>query len=225
MTGASLPPGQRERVTFPRFGLTPFARRFPYQTDRVELKIRGDLPNEILLSTELASLERVEQRSDFHCVTTWSCPGLLWSGVRFADFYSQLVKPLANPPDDISLVVMRGQDGYHSGLPLADLLASEVLLADRLNGEPLGIEHGAPLRLIAPAHYGYKSVKHIRVIEFWSAQNRYRPVGLAFMAHPRARVAQEERGLWPARLLRWMYRPLIGPTVRRFQRAMRATRK
>ena len=225
MTGAPLPPGQRERATFPRFGLVPFARRFPYQADRIELKIRGHVANEIAISTHFDSLERIEQRSDFHCVTTWSCRGLSWSGVRFADFYTQLVKPLARPSEDIALVVMCGQDGYHSSLPLDDLLAEDVMLADRLNGAPLGIEHGAPLRLIAPAHYGYKCVKHIRAIEFWSAEYRYRPVGFAFMAHPRARVAHEERGLWPARLLRWMYRPLIAPTVRRFEKAMRPLEK
>ena len=38
-------------------------------------------------------------------------------------------------------MILRCQDGYASSLPLADLLADTVLLADRLNGEPLSIEH------------------------------------------------------------------------------------
>jgi DMSO/TMAO reductase YedYZ molybdopterin-dependent catalytic subunit len=50
-------------------------------------------------------------------------------------------------------------------LLLSDLLAAEVLLADILDGLPLSMEHGAPLRLVAPAHYGYKSVKHLSGIE------------------------------------------------------------
>jgi DMSO/TMAO reductase YedYZ molybdopterin-dependent catalytic subunit len=223
--GGALPPGQHERADLPRFGLTPFAKRFPYQTDRVEIVIRGNVRREIVVAAEFATLHRLEQRSDFHCVTTWSCRGLNWSGVRFSDFFSDLVKPLAVPHEDVATVVLRGQDGYHASLPLADLLVPEVLLADRLNGGPLAIEHGAPLRLVAPAHYGYKCVKHIRTIEFWTHEHRYRPVGFAFMAHPRARVALEERGRWPARLLRWMYRPLIGPTVRRFARATRPAEK
>jgi DMSO/TMAO reductase YedYZ molybdopterin-dependent catalytic subunit len=216
-----LPPGQRERKAFPRFGLMPFARRFPYETERIEVVVRGHVAHEVTLTTELGSLNPVDQDSDFHCVTTWTCRGLRWSGVRFAEFYAELVKPLAQPRDDISFVVLRGQDGYHSSLPLDDLLAPDVLLADRLNGAPLGIEHGAPLRLVAPAHYGYKCVKHIRAIEFWGREHPYRPVGFAFMAHPRARVGLEERGRWPARLLRWLYRPLIAPTVRRFEQALR----
>jgi DMSO/TMAO reductase YedYZ molybdopterin-dependent catalytic subunit len=221
MSSAVLPPGQHERNDLPRFGLTPFATRFPRQSDRIEILIRGHVSREMTLSAELATLNRVEQRSDFHCVTTWSCLGLQWSGVRFSDFFRELVLPLAAPAEDGSLVVLRGQDGYHSSLPLQDLLASDVLLADQLNGAPLGIAHGAPLRLVAPAHYGYKSVKHIRAIEFWRAERQYRPIGFSFMSHPRARVALEERGRWPARLLRVLYRPLIGPTVRRFEKALR----
>ena len=58
-------------------------------------------------------------------------------------------------------------------------------------------------------------------IEFWRSGVNYRPFGLRFMVHPRARVALEERGQWvPGWLLRHLYRPLIRPTVARFSQAM-----
>ena len=118
-------------------------------------------------------------------------------------------------------VLLRCQDGYRTNLPLQDLLAADVLLADALNGEPLPIEHGAPLRLVAPAHYAYKSVKHLSRIEFWRDDRRWRPAGFRFMDHSRARVALEERGRGvPGWLLRHLYRPLVGPTIERFRRAM-----
>jgi DMSO/TMAO reductase YedYZ molybdopterin-dependent catalytic subunit len=70
--------------------------------------------------------------------------------------------------------------------------------------------HGAPLRLVAPAHYGYKNVKHIQSLEFLVSDRGFRPVGLRFMAHPRARVALQERGVGvPAWLLRAVYRPVV----------------
>ncbi|HEU4655689.1 MAG TPA: molybdopterin-dependent oxidoreductase [Steroidobacteraceae bacterium] len=222
MSSPVLPPGQHERIDLPRFGLTPFATRFPSELNRIEVRIRGDVDREVVLTPDFIQANRVALRADFHCVTTWSVRGLNWSGVRFADFFRKWVVPKASPQGDISFVVLRGQDGYHSSLPLQDLLADDVMLADRLNDAPLGLEHGAPLRLVAPAHYGYKSVKHIRAIEFWGATHRYRPVGFAFMAHPRARVMLEERGRWPARLLRLLYRPLVGPTARRFEKALRS---
>ena len=220
-SSATLPPGQRETEGFPRFGLTPFATRFPADTETVKIRIAGDVKTSIEVSREMDRLARVEQCSDFHCVTTWTTRSLLWSGVRFADFYQQIVVPLAGVAENATFVVLRGQDGARTSLPLEDLLAQDVLLADRLNCQPLSIAHGAPIRLIAPAHYGYKSVKHVNRVEFWRSSSGYRPFGLRFMVHPRARVAQEERGQWiPGWLLRHLYRPLIGPTARRFAHAM-----
>lgn len=221
-----LPTGQREIESFPRFGLTPFAVRFPKETATAKIRITGDVETAIDISEELALIERVEQCSDFHCVTTWTRRALQWSGIRFSDFYQKIVVPLAAPTPDATFVVLRGQDGARTSLPLEDLLAPDVLLADRLDGQPLPIEHGAPLRLVAPAHYGYKSVKHLNRIEFWLGSANYRPFGLRFMVHPRARVAKEERGQWvPGWLLRYLYRPLIRPTVSRFERAMQKYRE
>ena len=218
---SKLPPGQIASDAFPRFGLTPFAHRFPTRTRDVVVEVGGEVAEAITVSDELRALPQVQQTSDFHCVTTWSHCALRWSGVRFADFYEQVVLPRARPRRDAMFVLLRCQDGYRTNLPLQDLLAADVLLADALNGEPLPIEHGAPLRLVAPAHYAYKSVKHLSRIEFWRDDRHWRPAGFRFMDHPRARVVLEERGRGvPGWLLRHLYRPLVGPTIERFRRAM-----
>lgn len=216
-----LPPGQRWRDDFPRFGVTSFARRFPARPDVVRLQWTGALREPLVLdAAALAGLTRVEQRSNFHCVTSWSRRGLMWSGYRFRDVYYALIRASASP--QVSLVVLRGEDGFRADLPLADLMAPEVLLADRLDGRPLSIEHGAPLRLVAPAHYGYKSVKHLQRIELRESRDGYRPLGPAFMSHERGRVAFEERGHGlPSWLLRHLFRPLIGPTAAILARAMK----
>lgn len=216
-----LPPGQRETSAFPRFGLTRFARRFPKEPSRLEVQVIGDVEHELSLPDALQGLPRVDQVSDFHCVTTWSRRSLRWGGVRFVDFFEQVVVPRARPRPNATLLVFRGQDGARAGLLLEDLLVADVLLADTLDGEPLSVEHGAPLRLIAPAHYGYKSVKHLSRIEFRRDDSGYRPSGFRFMDHPRARVALEERGRWvPGWLLRYLYRPLVTGTAARFAKAM-----
>lgn len=208
----SLPPGQSEREEFPRFGLGKFAFRFPTETTAVELAIRGDVGTHLTIREALWELPRVEQISDFHCVTTWSKCGLRWGGFRFRDFYEAIVEPKAAPLPGASLVVLRAQDGYDQSLPLEDALAPDVLLADRLDGRPLSIAHGAPIRLVAPAHYGYKNLKHLCAIEFWRDARAYRFAGPKFMDHPRARVAREERGRGvPAWLLRWTYPALVPP--------------
>lgn len=219
----TLPPGQYEVPDFPRFGLNQFANRFPKETQHIQLKLLGDVEGPITVSHELQELPRVEQTSDFHCVTTWTRRSLQWGGFHFSDFFDRIVVPRLRPHADAKFVILRCQDGYAVSLSVTDLMADTVLLADTLNGQPLTIEHGAPVRLIAPAHYGYKNAKHISAIEFWRDDRKYRPAAFRFMDHPRARVALEERGRGvPGWLLRYLYRPLVGPTIRRFRTALDA---
>lgn len=223
---APLPPGQRERGDFPRFGMKTFAGFVPERDCQVSLPVTGALHMPLTLDAQaLARLPRVEQVSDFHCVTSWSRRQLNWSGHRFADVWRLLIVPAAGVAPDVAWVVLRGQDGYRAEMRLSDLLAADVLLADRLDGEPLGTEHGAPLRLVAPAHYGYKNVKHLKRLELRVSLDGYRPLGPRFISHERARVALEERGRYfPGWLLRYVYRPLIGPTVAYFERRASRTR-
>jgi DMSO/TMAO reductase YedYZ molybdopterin-dependent catalytic subunit len=216
-----LPPGQRESHEFPRFGLTPFANRFPKKPDTVELKIFGAVERTITVADALFDLSRHNQVSDFHCVTTWSCRNLAWSGFRFKDFYERIVVPEAQPEEGSVFVGLRGQDGYRTCLPLKDLLADDVLLADRLYNKPLTVEHGAPLRLVTPSHYGYKNVKYIHGLEFCLEYKETHPRGLRFLDHPRARVSLEERGRVGAGwFFRHLYRPLINSTAAKFKRAL-----
>lgn len=49
--------------------------------------------------------------------------------------------------------------GFARSLPLDQARATEALLAYAMNGEPLPIQHGAPLRLVVPSWYAVASVK------------------------------------------------------------------
>src|SRR5438034_6378415 len=51
-------------------------------------------------------------------------------------------------------------------MPIEEILSSPVLLVPSMAGQPLPDRHGAPLRLIDPGRYGYKSAKLITAIEF-----------------------------------------------------------
>ncbi|NKC01275.1 MAG: molybdopterin-dependent oxidoreductase [Pseudomonadales bacterium] len=215
----ALPPGQRELDIFPRFGLSQFASRFPSHHE-ISISIGGDTDQTPTIdSSDLVTLERVELTSDFHCVTTWTKRNLVWGGFRFEDFYQQFVHP-AGPKEGADCCVFRCQDGYRSSLLLKDLLKPDVLLADQLDGEPLDIAHGSPIRLVAPAHYGFKNPKHLASIEFWTDSRAFKPASPRFMDHPRARVAYEERGQLPGLLLRYLYRPPVKQTIGQFQTAL-----
>ena len=216
-----LPPGQIARPDFPRFGLTQYALRYPSRPLDRSLGVTLLAAEPFVLTDALAGLPRSTIDSDFHCVTTWSKLGLRWGGVRFSAFFDRRIAPLLDQSRPIVGVVLRAQDGYRTTMLLEDLLAEDVMLADEIDGEPLSIEHGAPLRLVAPRHYGYKSLKHLAKLEFRDAQPVVKHGPLAFLDHPRARVAFEERGRWfPGWFLRRLYRPLIPRTAERFRIGM-----
>lgn len=218
-----LPLGQKARNDFPRFGLPQYANRFPSKVDDliINIEINGKGGTGIDLSSK--NFRRSTIKSDFHCVTTWCFRGAEWSGVLISD----LVKHPSITADinNIAGVILHAQDGYKTSLLIEDFLGEDVMLADTLDGEPLSVEHGAPLRLVAPNHYGYKNLKHLKKIEFHSELPVIKRGIRAFLDHPRARVNKEERGRWvPGWILRYLYRLLINGTVKDFESAMQEYR-
>ncbi len=213
-----LPPGQRPGDAFPRFGAV-FRGAVPRPPSPAVLRVSGAVgsPREIALA-ELDAFPRVTRISDLHCVTTWTKEGLEWSGWPLREVYERLIVPRAQPRDGIRYLVFFGLDGYRCTLALEDALADGVMLADRLDGEPLSAMHGAPLRLVSPRQYAYKSLKHVCGVGL-----RHEPAGgLRFgLEHPRGRVDRQERhARLPAWLVRLPYRALIPGVVSRLRRRM-----
>jgi DMSO/TMAO reductase YedYZ molybdopterin-dependent catalytic subunit len=190
--------------------------------DQIEIEVAGAVCQPFALnSQDLAALERREQASAFHCVTTWTRPDPRWAGVSFRALYEQQLAPVANPGTTITRVRFTGADGYNESLLLVDALADDVLLADTLDAVPLSRGNGAPLRLVAPAHYGYKNVKYLTRIELLGPPRRTITRWLS-LHHLRARVAFEERFLGlPGPVVRHLYRPMIELNAWWFRRMMR----
>jgi len=206
-----LPPGQRSLAVFPRFSNNPL-RPPPQIAERGELTIRSQDGTETTLGiAEMTVLGQIEQRSDFHCVTTWTRQGLQWTGVPLRHVWRSLVEPRLGDRADAPFIIAVGADGHRAVLCREDALAPGVILAVSLEGQTLDSRHGAPLRLVSPEQYGYKNVKHLVALELHDHQ----PTGnLGAKEHLRARVALEERhSRLPARLLRLPYRLLIRLTA------------
>jgi DMSO/TMAO reductase YedYZ molybdopterin-dependent catalytic subunit len=113
---------------------------------------------------EFQALPRVRVKSDIHCVTRWSKYDNAWEGVAVREL---LVR--AGPKPDARFAIVRAEQNYTTNLPLPELLADDVLLADKHDGEKLSPEHGWPLRLVVPRRYFWKSAKWVRAIELVSA--------------------------------------------------------
>jgi DMSO/TMAO reductase YedYZ molybdopterin-dependent catalytic subunit len=154
-----LPPGQSLTRKFPvlDLGIQP-----PWDPATWSLTVGGLVENPMCWSwAEFRQLPRVSRVTDFHCVTRWSKFDVRWDGVLFKTI-ADLVKPVPAS----RFVLQRSDDGYSSNLPLEEMMRDDVLLADELDGEPLPLEHGGPLRIIVPHLYAWKGAKFLRSIEF-----------------------------------------------------------
>jgi DMSO/TMAO reductase YedYZ molybdopterin-dependent catalytic subunit len=72
------------------------------------------------------------------------------------------VKPLSKA----RFVLFESYDGYTTNLPLESFAQGDVLLATHWQGQPLSVPHGAPVRVVVPQHYFWKSAKWLRRIQF-----------------------------------------------------------
>lgn len=116
---------------------------------RSELAAAKPIPNELPWGSEAVSNAR-------------------WAGVRLADLLRE-----AGPNDRARHVAFCGLDEterhgrrFHFGgsIPLDKALAGEVLLATRMNGDPLPPVHGYPVRVVVPGWIGARSVKWLHKI-------------------------------------------------------------
>ena len=218
-----LPPGQRPVAGFPRFG-THLHRPPPVVSSHPVIQVSGAVEDPFSVPVaHLADLPRHEVTADFHCVAGWSATDLHWEGVALRTFYETLVVPRLAAGATVTHLLFAGLDHYRAVAEIADVLGPDVVIADRLNGEPLTPDHGAPVRLVSPGQYGYVSIKHlcqVQVLEKLPAMKNPAAIRIGpltvrtplIRTHPRARVWQEERHPdLPSWLLRPFYRAFIGP--------------
>lgn len=122
------------------------------------LRIHGMVEKEITLSyRDLVAREITQDWITLNCVSNTVGGDLVgnawWSGVRLASILAE-----AGPHPDANAVLQTSDDGWNCGTPLAALMDERnAMLAVAMNGEPLPIEHGFPVRTIVPGLYGYVS--------------------------------------------------------------------
>ena len=212
-----LPPGQKELEGFPRFGKS-LTGAPPVPPERPVIEFRGvGLEPFTVLVADLLRANRRSVVTDFHCVAGWSATNLRWDGVAFHTVYRETVAPRLPPGATVTHITFRGLDGWRSVLTIDDALNDGVILADHLNGLPLGPDHGAPVRLLSPDQYGYVSTKHLARIELHAAEpsvRRRSVIDALFESHPTANVWREERHRsLPTWFVRPFYRSLKGPML------------
>ncbi len=117
-----------------------------------------------LTLAELRALPSRTQITRHDCVEGWSCIGK-WKGARLSALLDQAkLKPEAK------FIVFHcmdtlGASKYYESIDLTDARHEQTILAYDMNGAPVSVEHGAPLRLRVERQLGYKQAKYIGRIE------------------------------------------------------------
>jgi DMSO/TMAO reductase YedYZ molybdopterin-dependent catalytic subunit len=116
-----------------------------------------------------------EQITRLVCVEGWSAIAW-WAGLRFDDLlraYAPMSQAKwARVESSVNLDASANPDPYFMSLDLATARHPQTLLATHLNGRPLTVDHGAPLRLLVPVKLGLKNVKAVTKITYSSEEPR-----------------------------------------------------
>ncbi len=126
--------------------------------DPVRYRLRVDGLVRQPLSLDLAALRALPQQDcviRHVCVEGWSAI-VAWSGVRLSD-----VLTLAGLSGLGNYLEIASADQYFETWDIASALHPQTLLATGMNGSPLPVRNGAPLRLASPIKLGYKLSKWV----------------------------------------------------------------
>lgn len=154
--------------------------------------------------------------------TQWSVGAagcVIWSGVPVA----AVVEAMGGVADGKSFMTGRGGEAIPAGIdpksveversvPLDAM--DDALLAWEMNGDPLPLAHGGPLRLVIPGYYGINNVKYLNRLAFTDKETaakiqasgyRFRPVG--------QKGKPGQPSMWEMNIKSWINNP-AGGTVR-----------
>jgi len=128
------------------------------------------------LALSLAQLRALPARTQItrhDCVEGWSCIGE-WTGAKLGGLME-----MAGLKSEARHIVLHCADTlggarYYETLDVFDVFHPQTILAYDMNGAPLTVAHGAPLRLRAERYLGYKQAKYLMRLE---AVDRFDHIG------------------------------------------------
>ncbi|TLM85020.1 oxidoreductase [Pseudarthrobacter sp. NamE2] len=146
------------------------------------LKVTGMVQREVELDLAgLLAKPLAERHITIACVSN-PVGGDLIGNARWLGWPVRELLAQAGPLPGADMVLSRSADGWSAGTPLDVLTDSrDALLAVGMNGEPLPLEHGFPVRLVVPGLYGYVSatkwVTELKVTTFADDAGYWTPRG------------------------------------------------
>jgi DMSO/TMAO reductase YedYZ molybdopterin-dependent catalytic subunit len=139
-----------------------------------KLVVDGLVERPLALSLDqIKALPSRTQITRHDCVEGWSCIGE-WTGAKFG-----ALMDLAGLKPEAKHIVLYCADTlggakYYETLDVVDAHHPQTILAYAMNGAPLSVAHGAPIRLRAERYLGYKQAKYVMRLE---AVDRFDHIG------------------------------------------------
>ena len=172
---ASVPRIARASATASKFGgptpnssfyVTSYASTPPVDVNSWRFSIKGLVENPIQFSyADIRKLPKIDQMLTLECISNppdgTAIGNAKWTGVKLRPILER-----ARVKRSARFVAMRAADGYHTVLPIDELMREENFLPYLMNGAPLPPDHGYPLRIFIPGKYGMKQPKWITELEF-----------------------------------------------------------
>jgi DMSO/TMAO reductase YedYZ molybdopterin-dependent catalytic subunit len=195
----------------------------------------------VIRAEDLAAMDQIEYEMVLQCAGNGrsrygGVPGTPWeqggvANVRFSGvpLSAVLEKHRVSIDSRARFVTATGGDvpvepespDFEHSLPLADVLARSIL-AVRLNGEPLPVVHGGPVRLVTPGLFGTMQVKWLTRLRFEAAESRsyfhateYRvPHSPVEQGQTFSFTLENSRPTWVLRLISHVFDPLPGAQLK-----------
>lgn len=145
---------------------------------------------------------------------------VLWSGVPLR----AVVEALGGPVEEARFITGTGGEEIPAGLKPRDLIVERsvpldtldtVLLAWEMNGEPLSLAHGGPLRMIVPGYSGVNNVKYVKTVALTAAETDAKIQASSYRMHGVGeKGSPAQPSVWEQPVRSWITAPLDGEAVR-----------
>ena len=148
---------------------------------------------------------------------------VIWSGVPF----KAVVEALGGAADGAGFITGTGGEELPAGLKPQDVIVErsvpistldDVILAWEMNGEPISLAHGGPLRMVVPGYSGVNNVKYVKTVALTASETDAKIQSSSYRMH-----ALGERGtpahpsVWEQPVKSWITSPLEGGKAGRRQ--------
>ena len=141
---------------------------------------------------------------------------VIWSGVPL----KTVIDALGGQVAGVKYITGTGGEEIPAGLNPRDLVVERsvplsnldtVILAWEMNGKPISVAHGGPLRMIVPGYSGVNNVKYVKTVALTAAQTDARIQSANYRYHPMTeKPSPDQPAVWEQPVKSWITAPLAG---------------